>query len=76
MSLPDRGQITGASYRPSNYDVRTDNFLGAIFNNKMRSPLRGPIPTEVGTSSLWTMRRALVGSLHGWALQIKASVRL
>jgi subtilisin-like proprotein convertase family protein len=78
IAFPDEGNVVTTSYKPSNYEVGTDdNFPGVAFNNnRLLSTFDGTNPT--GRWKLFVSdddARSWVGFIDGWQLQIKARVR-
>jgi subtilisin-like proprotein convertase family protein len=76
--FPDESQVVTTSYKPTNYEVGTDdNFPGVAFNtNRLLSTFDGTNPT--GRWKLFVSdddARSWVGFIDGWQLQIKARVR-
>ncbi len=78
IAFPNEGQIVTTSYKPSNYEVGTDdNFPGVAFNNnRLLSTFDGTNPN--GRWRLFVSdddARSWVGNLFRWKVQIKAKVR-
>lgn len=78
MFFPDAGQVVRGSYKPSNYEVGTDdNFPGVTFSgNKLLSTFDGINPN--GRWRLFVsddVASTDVGFFDGWSLTIKAKVR-
>ena len=79
MFFPDEGQIVGTSYKPSNYEVGTDdNFAGVTFSgNRLLSTFDRTKPN--GRWKLFvsddTATTDVGWFFDGWSLNIEANVR-
>ena len=76
--FPDEGQIVGTSYKPSNYEVGTDdNFPGVTFSgNRLLSTFDGTKPNGRWKLFVSDDTATDVGwFFDGWSLNIEANVR-